>query len=142
MYETDEDSERVAETEGISSFVSKPKVEIENKNPGEKLKCEHCDFVGQTNAERSKHVSTKHPIKSVETADDLEGVEGIEDMFQIEYLEGEQVYACNICDEGFDKEAEIHDHIGLQCCIQGIFVIYFEYKSIFFLLKRLYYISK
>ena len=108
LYETDEESERVAETKGISSFVSKPKVKkIENKNPGEKLKCEHCDFVGQTNAERSKHVSIKHPIKSVEMADDLEGVEGIEDMFQIEYLEGEQVYACNICDEGFDKEAEI-----------------------------------
>ena len=110
-YETDEDSEIVAETEGISSSVSKPKVEIENKNPGEKLKCEHCDFVGQTKVERSKHVSTKHPIKSVETADDMEGVEGIDDMFQIEYLEGEQVYACNICDEGFEKETEIRDHI-------------------------------
>ena len=80
-YETDEDSEIVAETEGISSSVSKPKVEIENKNPGEKFKCEHCDFVGQTNVERSKHASTKHPIKSVDTADDMEGVKGIDDMF-------------------------------------------------------------
>ena len=35
FYETDEESERVAETKVISSFVSKPKVEIENKNPAQ-----------------------------------------------------------------------------------------------------------
>ena len=33
--------------------------------------------------------------------------EGIDDMFQIEIIEGEQVYACNICNEGFDQDAEI-----------------------------------
>ena len=38
-------------------------------------------------------------------------LEEIEDMFQIEIVEGEQVYACNICDEGFDKEAEIRQDI-------------------------------
>ena len=32
-------------------------------------------------------------------------------MFQIEYLEGEQVYACNICNEGFDEKSEIRGHI-------------------------------
>ena len=32
-------------------------------------------------------------------------------MFTIEIVEGEQVYACNICDEGFDKEAEIRQDI-------------------------------
>ena len=33
-------------------------------------------------------------------------------MFQIEVVEGEQVYACNICNEGFDQDAEIKKHIG------------------------------
>ena len=62
--------------------------------------------------ERNKHNNTKHPVKSVETPDDkISGVKGIDDLFQIEFLEGEQVYACNICDEGFDKEAEIREHI-------------------------------
>ena len=32
-------------------------------------------------------------------------------MFQIEILEGEHVYAWNICDEGFDTEEEITNYI-------------------------------
>ena len=34
-------------------------------------------------------------------------LDGIDEHFQIELLEGEQIYACNICDEGFDIENEI-----------------------------------
>ena len=32
-------------------------------------------------------------------------------MFLIEFLKGEHVQAFNICDEGFDKEAEIREYI-------------------------------
>ena len=32
----------------------------------------------------------------------LGGIEHIEDYFQLEVLYGEQVYACNVCDNGFD----------------------------------------
>jgi hypothetical protein len=32
-------------------------------------------------------------------------------MFQLEIFDGEQVYACNVCDQGFDTEGEIRDHI-------------------------------
>ena len=103
LYESEEDSD---------NSVSKPKIELKNYNPDEKNKCGQCDFVGKTKVERNKHINTKHTVKSVETPDDtISGVEGIDDMFQIEFLEGEQVYACNICDEGFDKEAEIRDHM-------------------------------
>ena len=112
MYETDEDSDIIAGTEGMNTCISNSKVEVKSKNADEKLRCEQCDFVGKTNVERNKHVNTKHAIKSDEKFMDIEGVEEIEDMFQIEYLEGEQVYACNICDEGFDKEAEVREHIG------------------------------
>ena len=32
-------------------------------------------------------------------------------MFQIKIIEGEQVFDCNICNEGFDQDAEIKYHI-------------------------------
>ena len=42
---------------------------------------------------------------------DNSGFEGIDDMFQMEILEGEPVFACNICNEGFDQDYEIRKHI-------------------------------
>ena len=36
----------------------------------------------------------------------------VEDYFQIEFVDGEPVFVCNICNEGFDSEAEITDHIS------------------------------
>ena len=38
--------------------------------------------------------------------------DSIDDLFQIEILEGEEVYACNVCDQGFDRDVEIRTHIG------------------------------
>ena len=35
----------------------------------------------------------------------------IEDYFQIEVIEGETVFVCNICNEGLDNEMEITKHI-------------------------------
>ena len=40
--------------------------------------------------------------------------EGVQDLFQIEVLEGEEVFACNVCDEGFDKEDEVSNHITIN----------------------------
>ena len=37
--------------------------------------------------------------------------DGIEDLFQIEIVEGEELYACNVCNEGFEKDDEIKRHI-------------------------------
>ena len=34
-----------------------------------------------------------------------------EDYFQLEYVDGEPLFVCNVCDEGFDSEAEITQHI-------------------------------
>ena len=90
LYESDEDSDSIFETESINSVVSitlNPKIEVKNKNPDEKHKYGQCDFVGKTKVERNKHINTKHPVKSVQTPDDkISGVEGIDDMFQIEFL--------------------------------------------------------
>ena len=35
----------------------------------------------------------------------------IEDLFQIEIVEGEELYAYNVCNEGFEKDDEIKRHI-------------------------------
>ena len=32
-------------------------------------------------------------------------------MFTLEVLDGEQIYDCNVCDNGFDSEDEIKKHI-------------------------------
>ena len=40
-------------------------------------------------------------------------LEGIEDMFQMEILAGEEVFACNICDEGFDTDDQVRKHIEI-----------------------------
>ena len=41
-------------------------------------------------------------------------LDGIDEHFQIEFLKGEQVYACNICDEEFDIENEINKHTAVN----------------------------
>ena len=33
------------------------------------------------------------------------------DLFQLEVVSGEEVYICNLCDEGLDSEAEIREHM-------------------------------
>ena len=34
-----------------------------------------------------------------------------EELFQMEFLEGEIVYACNVCNEGLDTENDVKKHI-------------------------------
>ena len=38
-------------------------------------------------------------------------IDGIEDLFQIEIVEGKRLYACNVCNEGFEKTNDIKKHI-------------------------------
>ena len=39
--------------------------------------------------------------------------EDMEDLFQIEPVDGEYAYACNICNDGFDTEEEIKKHLSI-----------------------------
>jgi hypothetical protein len=50
-----------------------------------KLKCSKCEFCTKSEVQLKKHKNTNHS--------------------------NEQVYACNICNEGFDKDTEIKKHI-------------------------------
>ena len=40
--------------------------------------------------------------------------EDFEELFQIESLDGEVVYACNVCDEGLDTKTDVKQHIHIQ----------------------------
>ena len=41
-----------------------------------------------------------------------DNVIGIDDLFQIEIVEAERVYACNVCNEGFDKDEVVRTDIA------------------------------
>ena len=45
------------------------------------------------------------------TRDDESESEGELDLFQLEVVSDEEVYVCNLCDEGSDSEAEIREHL-------------------------------
>ena len=75
------------------------------KKIGHELKCDECDFVCNTDLSIKKHVNTKQAIQHVQEQENnlskldctIDAIEVIEDIFQIEILDGEQVYSCNVC---------------------------------------------
>ena len=83
------------------------------------LKCDNCDFVCETEMSMMNHIDSKHLFQNIERKEinstkrdcSLAGIEGIEDLFQLEVLDGEDIYACNVCDQGFDRENKIKKHI-------------------------------
>ena len=109
-----------------------------NKKIGEGQFCFACDVIpGQeTEAEvlrsewreQNKDVNTstekeKNAVNDKAKQDNSENCENeknnkvsevvdLEDYFQIEFVDGEPVFACNICNEGFNNEAEIREHMN------------------------------
>ena len=89
---------------------------VDDKVSYKENKCCECSFVGNTGVSLKKHINTKHPPTNIKTNKSEEDpiLAGIDEHYQIEFIEGEQVYACNICDEGFDSEDEIKEHIAVD----------------------------
>ena len=64
-----------------------------------------------------KHCNTKHIVGYDQAAKDFSdgvehcGLQGIKGMFQLEVLEGKEIYACNICNEGFGTNDKVKNHI-------------------------------
>ena len=79
-------------------------------------KCSECGFVGNTQVSLKKHVNTKHAPLNKETRNIEENtmLQDIDDNYQVEILHSEQVYACNICDEGCDTEDEVKKQISVN----------------------------
>ena len=61
-------------------------------------------------------MNTKHgPINmETKTIEENTMLQDIDDHYQIEILHGEQVYACSICNEGFDTGDEVKKHISVN----------------------------
>ena len=58
-----------------------------------------------------KHINTKHQYKSEEPCDTSSESKDELDLFQLEVVRDEEVYICTLCDEGFDSESEVKDHL-------------------------------
>lgn len=113
-----DDSDNESETLFEPMVVKKVDKSNSKKSAGD-LKCEKCGFIGQTNVSLKKHVNTKHPDECFESSK-IEGVnlpeadcilDGIDDLFQMEIVEGEKLYVCNVCDKGFEEDDKIRKHI-------------------------------
>ena len=92
--------------------------EIHVKKVDGEFKCEKCGYVGKTDVSLNKHINTRHTHDTVESSSaeiKLHEVacvlSFIDDLFQMEIVEGEQLYACNVCDEGVEKFDQIRNHI-------------------------------
>ena len=102
--------ENESDEESESDVVKEPNM-VEMEKVVVNLKCSECHFVGKTHVTLKKHVNTKHAPLLLESHNKDEDL--FLDLFQMEVLEGEDVYACNICDEGFDKIDEVKNHISI-----------------------------
>ena len=56
-----------------------------------------------------KHINTKHSKEEYTSFDHMTDEN---DMFKIEIVENETVYACNICDQGFEMSEEMKKYIS------------------------------
>ena len=55
----------------------------------------------EKNSNKNYNEKSKYSKKSKESE-----VFNADDYFQLEYVNGEPLFVCNVCDEGFDSEAE------------------------------------
>ena len=71
------------------------------------FKCIKCDYVSKTDVSLKKHVNTKHAPKkdkpSNKEAYETQDIDGVEDLFQIEIVDGKQLYACMCAMKGLKR---------------------------------------
>ena len=58
-----------------------------------------------------KHINTKHQVINRESGDTESESEGDFDLFQLETVSDEEVYVCNLCNEGLDSAHEVKEHL-------------------------------
>ena len=61
--------------------------------------------------DNQRKMSCHNEVSGNLTRDDESESEGEFDLFQLEVVSDEEVYVCNLCDEGLDSEAEIREHL-------------------------------
>ena len=66
----------------------------------------YCEWSEKKKEDKAEHKNSVNDEKSKESE-----LVVVEDYFQIEIVDGETVFVCNICNEGLDNEQEITKHI-------------------------------
>ena len=109
-----------------SNFDAHIKSHAVQKESKEHMKCSKCDYSCKAKRKETlkKHIHTKHQYESEEPGDTSSESEDELDLFQLEVVSDEEVYICNLCDEGFDSESEVKDH--LKETHRKVFEIYEE----------------
>jgi stress-induced morphogen len=88
---------------------SEESVCVENDdNETPQLECNICDFKCEREITLQKHINTKHCKEDDKIYDHMTDEN---DMFQMETVGNETVYACNICDQAFEGSGEVKIHI-------------------------------
>ena len=59
----------------------------------------------------SESTSESHEIRTNESRNEEQDVEDLEELYQIEIVEGETLFVCNICDEGCETDGEVRKHV-------------------------------
>ena len=75
----------------LSQLKNKLTCKHSQEKKGQDLKCDKCDFVGDSELSMSKHTNIRHPLQKTEDKEinsarincNIEGIEGIEDLFQL-----------------------------------------------------------
>ena len=67
------------------------------------------DSDNEEEEQRKNHCHNE--LSGKETSDNINESEGKYDLFQLEVVSDEEVYVCNLCDEGLDSEAEVKEHL-------------------------------
>ena len=75
-----------------------------------KNQCPKCEFECEREITMNKHTNTKHSEEAI--CNKYEHMLNENDMFPMEIVEGQEVFACNICDDGFDFIVEVNKHIA------------------------------
>ena len=99
---------------GSSCELVKQVNESPMKKRSDEFKCDTCKYSGKSIVSLNNHMNTKHVHEQIDFSNKKESEcvsECIDDLFQMEFVEGEQVYACNVCNKGFDKSEEMKTHI-------------------------------
>ena len=76
-------------------------------------KCDKCDFRCDKEITLRKHANTKHSEEVIYENSKAHYMRDEPDFLQMKFMDRKTVYACNICDEGFEhmKERDCRDNI-------------------------------
>ena len=85
----------------------------DNKSIADKISLIENDLEYDSEEEKETKKGDRQSTQQAEIITKEESIfDDIEDLFQIESVDGELLYACNVCNEGLETETEIKEHLN------------------------------